>query len=316
MSDIELHDVIGDVHGHADQLMAMLAQLGYERHNGCYSHPERQVIFTGDFIDRGTQNLEVLDIVIPMVEHGAARAVMGNHEYNAICFHTAHPETGDPLRAHSNKNVGQHQAFINEVAGDAVRLREIIEWFKSLPLFLDLPDLRVVHAAWSQPDIKLINDRLGSSRTLTDDFLVESATRGTDAYNAIERLLKGQELPLPDGYKFADPDGHIRSDIRVKWWEPGPHTYKTVAMVDDSARSVLPDTALDYLPDGYPWAEKPVFFGHYWMMGQPQVATRNVACVDYSVAKPGGRLCCYQYNNEAYKDRLTLQDENFKWVER
>lgn len=46
------------------------------------------MIFLGDFIDRGPKIRETLQIVRAMVDAGTALAVMGNHEYNAICFHS------------------------------------------------------------------------------------------------------------------------------------------------------------------------------------------------------------------------------------
>src|SRR6266550_4021242 len=103
------HDIIGDIHGHADTLRALLEKLGYAEHDGAYRHPERTVIFMGDFIDRGPKIREVLQIVRAMMDAGTARAVMGNHEYNAICFHTE-DGTGGHLRSHTagrGKNVKQ-----------------------------------------------------------------------------------------------------------------------------------------------------------------------------------------------------------------
>lgn len=71
-------DVIGDVHGCADELRALLAQLGY-RDDG--AHPDgRRVIFLGDLVDRGPKVVEVLRIAMTMVEQGRALCVMGNHE--------------------------------------------------------------------------------------------------------------------------------------------------------------------------------------------------------------------------------------------
>ena len=46
-------DLIGDIHGHAAPLRRLLGRLGYEETDGCYRHPERRLIFLGDFIDRG-----------------------------------------------------------------------------------------------------------------------------------------------------------------------------------------------------------------------------------------------------------------------
>lgn len=82
------YDLIGDIHGHANDLIGLLKQLGYSMVGGCYRHPDRQVIFLGDFVDRGCNQQKVLQIVMPMVKKKAALALMGNHEFNALAFHT------------------------------------------------------------------------------------------------------------------------------------------------------------------------------------------------------------------------------------
>ena len=76
-----MYDLIGDIHGHFDPLVRMLETLGYDRRKGVYAHPHRQVIFLGDFIDRGPDQRGVLEIVRPMIDQGAALSVMGNHEF-------------------------------------------------------------------------------------------------------------------------------------------------------------------------------------------------------------------------------------------
>ena len=83
-------DIIGDIHGHTDELCELLEKLGYQKRNRCYKHGEtdRKAIFVGDFIDRGPNIRETLSIVKPMDDNDAAYAVLGNHEYNALCFHT------------------------------------------------------------------------------------------------------------------------------------------------------------------------------------------------------------------------------------
>lgn len=89
------YDIIGDIHGHALELEILLQKMGYRRKSGVYSHPEgRKVIFVGDFIDRGPKIRETLHLVRDMVLSGDAQAVMGNHEFNAISFHTPHVEKG------------------------------------------------------------------------------------------------------------------------------------------------------------------------------------------------------------------------------
>jgi protein phosphatase len=73
-------DIIGDIHGCFAELAALLGKLGYRDDNGRYSHPEvRKVIFLGDLVNRGPQNVEVLKLVARMVQDGSALYVRGNH---------------------------------------------------------------------------------------------------------------------------------------------------------------------------------------------------------------------------------------------
>ena len=47
-------DIIGDVHGCYDELMELIERLGYEKKDGCYTHPEgRRLISVGDVADKG-----------------------------------------------------------------------------------------------------------------------------------------------------------------------------------------------------------------------------------------------------------------------
>jgi Calcineurin-like phosphoesterase len=85
-------DIIGDVHGRFDKLVALLSHLGYRGSGGAFRHPSRSVIFLGDLIDRGPTQLARVDLVRRMVETGSARCVMGNHEFNAIALATPDPE--------------------------------------------------------------------------------------------------------------------------------------------------------------------------------------------------------------------------------
>ena len=94
--------------------------MEYADPSGYFEHPSRKAIFLGDFIDRGINQAAVLDIVMPMVANGAALAVMGNHEFNALAFHTLHPSRPSTwLRERNNKNISQHLAFLNDYSSPA-----------------------------------------------------------------------------------------------------------------------------------------------------------------------------------------------------
>lgn len=66
------YDIIGDIHGHAEALRRLLQKMDYREDGGVFRHPDRQVIFVGDFIDRGPEQREVLRVARAMCE--AARA--------------------------------------------------------------------------------------------------------------------------------------------------------------------------------------------------------------------------------------------------
>jgi hypothetical protein len=292
-----MYDLIGDIHGHADALQQLLGKLGYARQKGVYQHPERRAIFLGDFIDRGPKIRETLEIVRPMIDTGAALAVMGNHELNALAFHTPDPtKPGSHLRPHDEKNSAQHAQTMRQVPAN--ELASYLDWFRTLPLWLDLGGLRVVHACWDETQMAKI---VGP---ITDEFLYAACLPGGSLFEPVEAVLKGKEACLPSGTTFRDKEGHKRTVTRVKWYEaPNGHTYRTYAMASEPIESDLP------LPDeviqaAVPYAEdaKPVFVGHYWLKGsRPELLRRNIACVDWSVAK-GGFLCAYRWDGEQELD--------------
>ena len=75
-------DVIGDVHGCHDELVELLAELGYERRDGgsFEGPPGRKVVFLGDLVDRGPDPVGVLRLAMGMARDGVALCVPGNHD--------------------------------------------------------------------------------------------------------------------------------------------------------------------------------------------------------------------------------------------
>ena len=306
------YDIIGDIHGQAEELKQLLELLGYVVNDkGIYTHNTRKIIFLGDFIDRGDYQKEVLSVVRPMVESGAALAVMGNHEYNAIAYATVSDNKDEYLRPHTDKNIKQHKAFLGVYEADKAAYSDVINWFKTLPLWLDLGDLRVIHACWDAALTERINKDYNGN-LLTDDLLINSSKKGYWEYEAIETLLKGKEIPLKDGISFKDKDNNTRHNIRVRWWDQSATNYKSAFMGPESARTHIPDDDIegDHLVE-YSYDEPPVFLGHYWMEGEPEPLSKNIACLDYSVAKPGGKLVAYRWDGEK-----NLKKGNYVYVHR
>lgn len=311
-----MYDLIGDIHGYATPLKHLLEKLGYQEVQGLWSHPERRVIFLGDFIDRGPEQIDVVGIARAMIEAGTALAVMGNHEFNAVAWATEAPtHPGAPLRAHSEKNRGQHAAYLEQAVEGSALHREHIDWFKTLPLYLDLDGLRVVHACWHLPSIETLQDYLDDDQCILPHAWPDLALKEGKGFDALETLLKGLEIPLPKGYRFFDKDRNPRYHVRTRWWELEQLTYRDLAMVPGEAIAQIPHEPVpkDVLP-GYD-GDKPLFVGHYWLTGTPEPLNRHIACLDYSIAgrdfEPGEtpKLCAYRWDGESMLDA-----EKFVWV--
>lgn len=84
-------DIIGDVHGCLDELLQLLALLGYQIQKldnpskpwkpFTASHPEgRRIVFVGDYCDRGPDSPGVFKLVMSLFECNIALGVPGNHD--------------------------------------------------------------------------------------------------------------------------------------------------------------------------------------------------------------------------------------------
>ena len=302
------YDIIGDLHGHAEELIKLLQHLNYADTATGYQHESRKAIFLGDFIDRGEhlqQHTQLLNIVMNMVNNGHAYAVMGNHEFNALAYHTQHQ--GQYLRLHTAKNRKQHQAFLNEYEFDTREKQRVLDFFYRLPLWLDFGDLRIVHACWNDQHINYIKSR-SINGTLTPELLIDAATEGTPAFKSVETLLKGFEVKLPNDISFLDKDNFERDAVRVKWWMHNAKNLGDIALpfgidIAHAASLPLPDSLPQYTSD-----QPPCFIGHYWLQGQPGPLSSNIACLDYSVARHG-KLVAYRWSGERI-----LKPEHFTYV--
>ncbi|MGH7171794.1 MAG: metallophosphoesterase, partial [Gemmataceae bacterium] len=266
-------DILGDIHGEIDALHALLRRLGYAADG---SHAEgRRLIFVGDLVDRGPDSPSVIALVRRLVENQRAQCVLGNHELNLLLgrrkpdniwfFHHELPP-GHPAAA-------RPQVWIDAQAQDA-----ILRFFADLPLALERPDVRVVHACWDDATIVLARQtsraealyRAHQAR-IEDDIRQRAlsgslATLARQNENPVKLLTSGPEA-LAD--KPFEAMGQVRHERRVAWWS-------------------------DYIG--------PLcVFGHYWRIllprevdgdrlftGIPLNATLGggaAMCVDYSVGK-------------------------------
>lgn len=282
------YDVIGDIHGHADPLRRLLTRLGYVERDGAYRHASRLVVFLGDFIDRGPEQMAVLRIVRSMCDAGAARAVMGNHEFNAVGWALGYKPFKDRHRR-------QHAEFLRQSGANAPADSEAIAWFRTLPLWLDFGGLRAIHACWHPDSQSALAPFLTHKAQLTDEGWRRAHDQSSPAYGLAEILLKGPEVELPDGGHFHDKDGNLRRHARLRWWDPACRTFRSAALGLEGREDQLPDSAI---PADFVYVDEiPVLFGHYWLRGAPRLCGPYANCLDFSIAA-GGALACYRWDGE------------------
>ena len=303
------YDIIADIHGRFDKLTALMERLGYAKTGDSFVPPAgHKALFLGDLIDpkpghavpRGVRS--TLRAVKAMCDHGDALCLMGNHELNAIYFHSKGPD-GRWLRCHGDKNVRMHEGtladFPDHLDPAGEWLAVWLPWMKRLPFFLELGGFRAVHATWHP---EMIN-RIAGRDLLCPDFFLAASNKNTEEGEALETLLKGVEVELPDGIRFTDHTGASRGNIRARWWELPDSGIGYDGLVFPANPSIPADPvskeSFAQIPV-YAIDAPPVFFGHYFKpANSPTHPERhNVACLDHSAAT-GGPLVAYRWKGEA-----------------
>lgn len=338
-----MYDIIGDIHGHATELKLLLEKMDYKKVDGVWQHQNRKAIFLGDYIDRGPEIRETLQIVKKMVETGNAIALMGNHEYNALAYHYKTPG-GDYLRPQEPKNVTQHSQTLAQFYFHQDELQHYLQWFYTLPLFIKFSGLRAVHACWDDEHINwLINnypatekitlrqaprnkrDKQGDTVPeaqdgidccfLTEKLMVKAHVKKSKEYRIIEDILKGKEANIGEQNAWKDKDGHLRTENRIKWWKYPLEVSAGEFLFDCPKKRKHQAYPTKIKVNVYPADAPPVFIGHYWLKNKkPKAQSSNVICLDYSVAK-GGSLVAYRFNGEQTankKNFVTVPAQN-KW---
>ncbi len=171
-------DIIGDVHGCADELELLLARLGYAvswnssasaRTCTVTAGHGRRVIFVGDLVDRGPRTPDVLRIAMSMSASGLARCVLGNHDAKFLRWLTG-----------SNVHIANGLAqSIAQTEGETEEFRnQVIAYLSALPIYLWLDGGRLVvaHAG-------IREDMIGQDGNAVRSFCLFGDTTGeTDAF--------------------------------------------------------------------------------------------------------------------------------------
>lgn len=286
--------VFGDVHGHFDTLIALLNKIGLDI--DCIPE-DVELIFLGDLIDRGPKSADVVTLVKRLCEEGKARCLLANHEFNFVNFNTeASLESGVFRRPRKDKNLSEiaetWSSYRINGKHDSALMSEHVEWFKSLPVALELGDLNLVHACWHRPSLSQLS-KVDDGYYLTEDLWNKAWIKGDPVFDAVEILCKGIEEELPNQMYFFDKGGVKRTKARVCWWHINPQSWSDYALAPGVDLNTLDGTP----PNNHQHAVNvPTLFGHYWRTGIPKIETKMASCLDYSVAAFNpGYLCAYEF---------------------
>lgn len=110
---------IGDVHGCADELDALLAECGWQ--------PGDRVVLVGDLVAKGPDSAGV----VQRAREKGLLAVRGNHDEHVLRWHAGHGKPGKKLKP-------EHQRVLDTLGPADWK------WLAALPVYLRLPELNVL----------------------------------------------------------------------------------------------------------------------------------------------------------------------------
>ncbi len=296
-----MYDIIGDIHGEYDLLVKLLSEMGYSPKGNGFFHPIRKAIFIGDFINRGDKVRKTVRTVKAMVEEGDALAVLGNHEFAAILYSTI-DKKGNYFRRHIPRYKLPLMKTLKDYQKYPEEWMETIKWMRTLPFFIEIDGIRIVHGGWSDEHIDILKAEIGDHGKLKKKFL-KKFLDNKDLYNTVNRIMKGAELVLPENLIIRDSKGFSRRKFRVKWWEPIQG--KTFQQASFSNRFVLPEYTIPkeitFPIELYPEDAPIVFMGHYCLRDTNLIIKDNICCVDNCVVR-NNKLTAYRWSGETKLD--------------
>jgi serine/threonine protein phosphatase 1 len=164
--------VIGDVHGHYEGMMNLL--------NTVAPGAQDQVYFLGDLIDRGPQSCQVLEFI----KNSPYRSLLGNHEHLLL---EAFPNGKVHAPAFQAWMQSGGRATISSYA-DIELLVEHVQWIRTLPTYLDLGDVWLVHAG-VKPNLAIEQQGYAEFCWIRDEF-----HRSTQPYFSDKTIITGHTI--------------------------------------------------------------------------------------------------------------------------
>ncbi|MBN1819664.1 MAG: metallophosphoesterase [Prolixibacteraceae bacterium] len=290
-----MYDIIGDVHGYASLLKKLLKRLGYKKKNTVYSHSTNKAIFVGDFINRGPEVRETLILIRNMVEAGNAIAILGNHELNVLLAHLK-DQNGLSLVQKNDPGYFKTRKAFSYYPEEWKSHRR---WMRTLPLFFENGQFRVIHACWIDENVKILKEVIPDGKIrkslLRDIYYNPDSPVGRSVWQS----TKGIYFEMPADLSLRNNKKRYIRSYRMKWWESTEN--KTFNEISFESKMELPGYTIppEILPriNFYPESSPIVFFGHYCRGNGPFIVKNNICCVDSCVTNTK-TLAAYTWQGE------------------
>jgi hypothetical protein len=277
-------DFIGDIHGHYQKFVSLLAKLGYLYSDtlNTYVHPEgRKIVVLGDFINVGMQNKEVLQCLYQMHRQGQAHIIAGNHEYFLLLLHHKTLLNKNTLWYYLQRN---YYPLYDEFKNNREQLYFYIDWISKLPIYIDFGSVKAIHALWDEDVVNSIKNYNSVGQ------LINMVCENSQFKENVNKLIMGMT------YKHFSNEYKRPLYFRYMWWNAQHHLSASQMFMNkwtvfsDEISSVIDMSA-------YTIKETPciVFFGHYSLQGFPYITSPTKCCLDFGGAK-GGYLTAYRWD--------------------
>ena len=158
---------------------------------------------------------EYADRFRKMVEAGTAQAILGNHELNALYFWQKDPN-GGYLREHTINKILIHSKTMASFQHYQPEFYDHLDWFLSLPLFIETENFRAQHACFDMENIQTLRREgleIISNRENLFRILANKKIR-----RAVMDTVQGPEVELENGATYRDSEEVLRTRARIKWW--------------------------------------------------------------------------------------------------
>lgn len=208
--------VISDIHGCMKEFKALLKLVRYDANKD-------MLILLGDYVSRGPDSKQVIDLIMELVVHHGAIALQGNHDHRFVklientateketvaFFEKGGVETLASYFQHSNYKSKQH---LDEIRHDMKPFAAHISFLKQLPYFYKDEHYLYVHAGL-KPGLDLSEQSIHDLLYIKDQFylyptsfakpVIFGHTNTVDIHKSPEIWHGGDKIGIDGGCAFG-----------------------------------------------------------------------------------------------------------------